>query len=532
MTGIAVMLALAAVGFGLSQKFRIPVIPLLLGLGIAVSLAGFQPETEAVRTTLELGVTFLAFSSGIELSLKRITKVRRAVRWVAPLQFLVVALAAFGLAKVFGLDLVPALYVAFSLSTSSTLVVLRYLRSHQQTFEPFGRVVTGTLLVQDLLIIAIIVVMARLPEGPGAVGLGLGATALLYSAAEAAQRWILPAVVMRWRLDEEALLVTLLAFLFLFVGAADLLGVPAIAGAFLAGYALSAFPINGIARSQITSISGFFLAIFFIALGLAVSVPEPAVVLQAIAYAALVLVVTPPLVTVIAEKTGLTARASIETGLLLAQTSEFSLILCLSGLALNHISAELFSTLALATAITMAATPLVAAESTARRLLRLHPDRHGPRDAATSESMPTAPSGHILVLGFGDGGMWVVKPLVAAGHKILVIDDDPAVIVQLERARIPCFRGDGSDELVLDRGGARQARVVLVAMRRVREAERVLAYAVPDVPVVVRVFEDFEADRIRKLGGIPIVNAHAAADTFAEWLDATLGSSANPGANS
>lgn len=523
MTDLAFLLLLAAAGYGLARALRVAVIPILLGLGIATSAAGVDPEPGAVRATIELGVTFLAFSSGIELSFKRIRRVRRAVAWVAPVQFAVVGLAAFVLARGFGVGVTPALYVALSLSTSSTLVVLRHLRFHQQMFEPFGRVVTGTLLVQDLMMIGAIVVMARLPDGPAAVAKGLGATVLLFGLAAVAQRRVLPAVMMRWRLDEESQLLSLLAFLFLFVGAADLLGVPLIAGAFLAGFALSAFPINGVARSQIASISGFFLAIFFIALGFEVSVPALSVVLHALAYAALVVVVTPPLVTVIAEKAGLTSRSAIESGLLLAQTSEFSLILCLSGLALGHLSAELFSTLALATALTMAATPMVASDAVARILLHAHPDRRRV-DAAPGTDDDDPPSGHVLVLGFGNAGMWIIKPLLAVRHRLLVVDDDPAVIRSLRRSGIPCLRGDGSDEAVLERAGARRARAILSAMRRVRDAERMLDHASPGTPVIVRVFEDDEAERIRRVGGIPVSNAHAAADLFAEWFDDEIGS--------
>lgn len=79
--------------------------------------------------------------------------------------------------------------------------------------------------------------------------------------------------------------------------------------------------------------------------------------MQAGIYSLVVIFVTPPLVALVAEWRGLNARAAIETGLLLAQTSEYSLLLGLSGVALGHVSQETFSVLALTTVITMTMTP-------------------------------------------------------------------------------------------------------------------------------------------------------------------------------
>ena len=110
---------------------------------------------------------------------------------------------------------------------------------------------------------------------------------------------------------------------------------------------------------------------------------------------------------------------------------------------------------------------------------------------------------------------------------MFVIDDDPAVIAHLEINNIPCLRGDGSDPYVLAAAGADEARVVLCAMRRTVDAEKVLRELRGKVPVVVRVFEKAEADRIRRLGGRPVLNSAASARRFLDWL-ATSGPAPRP----
>jgi hypothetical protein len=322
----------------------------------------------------------------------------------------------------------------------------------------------------------------------------------------------MPFLIKRLQPDEETLLLAVLALLFAMVSLAFQLGMPPVAGAFLAGFSLSAFPVNGVVRGLLNSLSDFFQAIFFTALGGLVVAPDLLLVGKALCLALLVLLITPPLVTVVAEATGLTSRPAMEAGLLLAQTSEFALVLGLTGSeVLGQIAPEILSLIVLVTVITMTLTPLVATDRVAGRLLRYHPVRRLMKDRSTLRN-------HILMLGFGAGGRWVIKPLLQRGHDVLVVDDDPVIIAQLKQANIPCLRGDGADEQVLDRANASQAKLILASMRRVNDAVKVLRTA-RSVPVMVRVFEAAEADQVRKLGGIPILSAQAAADTFMEWFD-------------
>ena len=142
MNDLALLLIIAALGYGISQKLRVPVIPLLLIPGILLSMFGFGPDQEFVTTVLELGLMFLMFASGIELNPSRFTRTWKAVAFVGIGQFVIAGACGFGIASLLGHEEQTALYVACALATSSTLVVLRLLKQNQQMFEPFGRLVT------------------------------------------------------------------------------------------------------------------------------------------------------------------------------------------------------------------------------------------------------------------------------------------------------------------------------------------------------------------------------------------------------
>lgn len=521
---VAMFLLAAAAAYGLARWLRLPSLPLLIGAGMVLNLAGILPEgfqlggsgddehSGAALGVLEFGLIFLVFASGVELNPRRFKTHGPIVAWVGSVQFAVSALIGYGASRWMGFGNLESLYLGFGLAASSTLVVLRQLRLRHAMFEPFGRVITGVLLLQDALLIAVIVVLSRITEGVFAVGLGLGEALLLGGAAWIAQKHLIPQLVKRTKPDEESLLLWLVAVLFVFVGISLLLGLPAITGAFAGGFAFSAFPLNGLVRAQLSSLTDFFQAVFFVALGALVGIPDAGDWWMALQFAGIVLVLTPPLVAAVAEWRGMSARASIESGLLLAQTSEFSLLLGVSGLALGHLSPESFGILALATVITMTLTPLIGREESARALLPLHPFRR----RTLGEKIPT---GHVLLLGFGSAGMWSIKPLRAQGEEVLVVDDDAVVCAELERRGIPVMRGDGSEKEVLEKAGAAHAKLVIASMRRAGDALKVLEH-VHDVPVVARVFEEHEAALIRAAGGIPVLNSQAAAETFIEWFAA------------
>jgi len=512
------LLGAAAVAYGLARYFRLPSVPVLIAAGMSLSLSGLVPKELSFgdgagsMNLLELGLVFLVFSSGVELNPKRFKKFGKTVVWVAGVQFFLAMGIGFLCAKWMGVDTLESVYIGGGLAASSTLVVLRHLQTRKAMFEPYGRVVTGVLLLQDVALVWLIVILSRVDGGGWNVGRGLLEVLLMGSVAWVAQRFVIPKLVLKFKPDEENLLLWLVAVLLGFVGVASWLNLPLISGAFAGGFVFSAFPLNGLVRGQLSSLVDFFHAMFFVALGALLGIPDLEFWLEAGVYSLVVIFVTPPLVALVAEWRGLNARAAIETGLLLAQTSEYSLLLGLSGVALGHVSGDTFSVLALTTILTMVMTPLLGREAVANFLLPFHPLRKKSKPFET-------PSGHVLILGFGSAGMWTVKPLLARGDEIVVVDDDAAVCRALAAKNIAFIRGDGAEVEVLKKAGAREAKLVIASMRRVGDALTVLNY-VRGVPVIARVFENEDAQRVKAAGGIPVMNSEAAADTFMDWMAA------------
>ena len=382
MTGLAVLLLVAAAGQGIASRFRAPAIPLFLLGGIAVSPLAGGGHDAALRHALELGLAFLVFATGIELNPQRFARQRKAVVLVSLGQFLAVGLIGYLLALLLGFGASKSLYVAAALSASSTLVVVRILVRGRRIAEPFGRLVVGVLLLQDILIILLILVISGAGEGAGSLLKNCAGALLLGLLSLGVHRWSAVRFLLRRNCSNEVLLLAVLGHLFLGILLARLLDLHMVFGAFAAGFSLSSFPANNAARTLLSSLTDFFLAVFFAALGVFVGIPEdPLVLARGLALGLCLILVTPPVVAFIAQRQGLTSRNAIEAGILLAQSSEYALILGIIGSStLEILSHQDLQSIAWMAAFTMTLTPLLANDGLVRRLLRLHPDsRRGAR---------------------------------------------------------------------------------------------------------------------------------------------------------
>jgi CPA2 family monovalent cation:H+ antiporter-2 len=510
-SALALLLAAAAAGYGLSRWLGLPAIPMLVLFGIGISAVADVP-LDFLESAVQLGTAFLVFVAGTEMNPARVGIQRRAAVFVCVAHFVILGLAGFGVARAMRFDAHTSAYVALALTASSTLVVVRLLQARRQLFEPFGRLVIGVLLLQDVLVILFIPVLTRLSAGASEVGAGLAGTLALLAAAYACLRWIAPPLVLRLGRNEEGLLLVVLGILFLFLGAADLLGLPLVAGAFLAGVSLSAFPVSGLVRGQVQPLSDFFSALFFTALGAFLVVPTVTEAFQAAALSLMLILITPPLVAVVAERAGFSARPAIFSGLLLSQASEFSLVVGLQGVVLGQLDRGVFTIITLVTVLTMVLTPLVATDALTLALMKRHPSRRARGEGPV-------PEGHVLLIGCGANGMPLLETLVIGPHEVVAVDDDPAVVQRVRGAGIQCIRGDAADADVLRRAGADRALVVISTIRRPEDNQPLLELA-RGVPVIVRGFSEEDARWIAERGGKPILYSDAAAVDFLAWYDA------------
>src|SRR5690606_37267150 len=146
-----------------------------------------------------------------------------------------------------------------------------------------------------------------------------------------------------------------------------------VVGSLLAGLALARFPVNGVVRIGLALIGDFFTALFFTALCALVQIPTGEQLFPAALLSVTAVVLTVPLVAVVAERAGFSAKPAIEAGLLLSQTSEISLVVGLAGILQGDIDRDTFTVIILVSVATMLLTPFLATDRVAWWLVKLHP---------------------------------------------------------------------------------------------------------------------------------------------------------------
>jgi Kef-type K+ transport system membrane component KefB len=509
MTTVGIILAAAAVALGLAMRTRIPTSVLAILAGVVMQVLSVPVEGGIVRDGLLIASTFLVFAVGGEIERKPLRAYRRLARGLGSMTLIVTAAVGALLWAVLGLSAWTAVYWVTTLSASSTLLVFELLRSRQQLFEPTGRLVSATALMQDLMVIltlSVFVALAPTTPHPGGVLAGVAGLAV---AGWLLSRWVGPFVLERLKLDEEERLLFILLVLFGFAAIARWTGGALVTGAYFAGLAISRFPVGDLARGYLKSFSDFFTTVFYVTLGLLITVPGPGEVVTELVFVAAIVLVRPLLLLPVVRRSGLTVRSSIETVTLLAQAGELAVVVAIVGVELGHLDEAMLGAVVAVVAVTMGIVPWLSSDRVTWRLTGWYPSRR-------KASFDKAPTDHVLLLGCGETGSRVLAGLRPASSNVVVVEGDPAVVQSLARQGVHVLRGDAADPKILREAQADRAIAIISTMRRAEDNARLLS-TVRGPAVFVRVFSEQEAAGVRELGGHPVVEAELAAEALLSW---------------
>jgi len=197
---VVVLFALSALIAYLCTRIRLVPIAgfLLTGVAVGPYALGLVRDPELVGTLAEIGVILLLFEIGIEFSLAKLARLKRAIGLGGGLQVGGTVVLVTGIGLWAGGDLGPSLYTGFLVALSSTAVVLGLLASRDETDTPTGQLSLSVLIFQDLAIVAMVLLVPMLAGTGGSAWSVLGAlgTALAVIAARMVLAWALVSPVL------------------------------------------------------------------------------------------------------------------------------------------------------------------------------------------------------------------------------------------------------------------------------------------------------------------------------------------------
>jgi len=530
---VVLFLATAGVVVPLFKRLKVsPILGFMLA-GVALGPHGLGALTGAVPwlgyltvsrpdeigEIAELGVVFLLFMIGLELSWERLRLMRRLVFGLGSAQVLACLALGAGAAFVLGAPWPAALTVGAALALSSTALVMPALVEQRRQHGEGGRAIFAVLLLQDLAVAPILVTLTLASSGaatdvkslllafaPSVIGL-----AVLVAAGRLLLRPLLKSVA-RARSNE----LFMAACLLVIIGAglvSALSGLSMALGAFVAGLLLAETEFRHEVEVLIEPFKGLLLGLFFVSLGinldLSLLVRQPALILGA---AAGLLLVKAVAVSALARLFGLKTPAALETGLALAAGGEFAFVILNQALAAHVVSPELGEAMLVAAGLTMFASPGLTALGA----------RIG---AGLGAALPAAPepppspadgAGRVLIVGFGRVGRLVAEMLERHDIPWLAVERDTRLVDQGRHAGGQVFFGDASRAELLGKLGLASARALVCTMDAPEVAEAVTAAARslrPDLTLVVRARDARHARRLYDLG---------ATDAVPETVEASL----------
>lgn len=494
----------AAILVAVGRAVRMPAIVVYLLCGILLGpVLGWVEIGEGLGLVSETGIALLLFLVGLELSVSKVRDVGKVALLGGFLQVAVTAALGFGLSLGLGFGLMEAMFLAMALTFSSTVVVVKLLTEKGEIESLYGRIAVGVLLVQDLVVIVLLTFLAGMSGGKGldagAVGMGLlkafGGMAALVAVAMVAAKYLLPRPF-RWAArSPEILLIWALSWCFLMVLGTHAFGLSHEVGAFLAGMSLAQLPYNENLRMRVHPLMNFFIAVFFVTLGVRINFDGALGQLGATAALAAFVLIGKPLVFLgIIGGMGYGRKTAFLTGLTLAQTSEFSFIL--AGLAMGKglIGGEVMLVTALVGVGTIAISSYMINQSHGLYawLLKLGAFRFRFLDGKPEVTDRIVQPGHglerhVIVVGINALGRELVKRLVTKGERTLAVDTDP---VKLEGLPGRTLLGSVDYLSVLEEAGFEKAKFIVSALQ-IEETNDLLAYRAKsvDVPCAIHVVD-------------------------------------------
>jgi len=514
-----VLILLAAVFVvAVFRKFHLSPVLGYFVAGAAIGEHGWLRLVRSEDTEVfgELGVVFLLFAIGLELTFERLKSMRVHVFGFGGLQFILTFIAIFiCLYIVGGISVNTLIVISGGFALSSTAIVLQVISEERKQSTQVGRLSLAILLMQDLAVVPLLVLVPLLAHsGDQHIGKLLGS--VFFKAI-----FVLIAIFVLGRLflrpvfrlihhtsskNNELFIGTTILIVLASAWATEVMGLSLELGAFVAGLLVAETEFHLQAEESINPFKGLLLGLFFMTVGMTFDfklvLREWHMVLMLSCF---IIIAKAAIVIALGYVFRFNWSTSIHTGLLLAQGSEFAFILfnlaARQGIMPSHTSEILM----VVVTITMALTPLL---SMIGNVIADHLDKKEKMNYNEVNKDVADLYNHVIIIGFGRVGKMVARLLEAEKVNYIGIDINPNHVIYERKEGFPVYLGDGSNIEILDSIGLMRSKSVIITIDNevtLKRCAKVIREAMSEIPIVVKA-KDLSSDReLYKAGATTIV---------------------------
>jgi len=484
--------------------------------GAAIGPFGFGVLTsiETTSSIAELGVVFLLFAIGLELTFGKLMAMRKYVLGFGSLQILVtsgvISLICF---KIAGLSLETSIVVGCALALSSTAIVMQVISENGEDSTRVGRLSFSVLLMQDLAVIPVLVLLPLLsqedvkilPAVGGAVFDAIIAMVIIFAVGRSLLRPIYRLIAAS---KNEVLFLSFT--LIVVLGSAylsDYMGLSFALGAFIAGLMVAETEFKYRVEEEILSLKSLLMGLFFMTIGMSFDFDLLIRSFPYIAAAAVALIIIKSSVIVLLCRIFRFPMApAIHTGLLLSQGGEFGFVVFVMAVQQRFMEADLSQFLMTVVTFTMALTPLLA--NLGRRIKAQLYTKDVLRDNKIRREVDEL-SKHVIVIGFTKVGRIVSYILRKRGLNYVVLESNHRVVHIEKNNGYNIYYGDPHNLDILRYIGIERAESVIVAMEDEIACIKITRFIhenFPNTSVVTKSETLNNAERFKKVGASLVVS--------------------------
>lgn len=341
---LAVILAVAGIVGWICQRLGLSVIVGFLVAGMIIGPytppATLVSDVARIETLAQVGLVFLMFSIGLQLSLRKLRRLGLSLL----LATAVGAVTMYYFSKLLSIGLGwsarEGLFLAGMLMVSSSAIIGKILHETGANHERSGQLAMGISVLEDVVAVVMLTILNSLVHLGKGEGAQVGETLLLL-AAFVVLAGIVGLLLVPWLLrrmsiaaDEELQTLGIGGLLFGLAVVAQSAGYSLALGAFLLGTIVAETPHRHQVERTFAGMRDIFSAVFFVAIGLQIDVRhlwgEAGLILG---IAAFTLVARPLAVTSGLTLIGTPLKDAIRTGLTATPIGEFSFIIAQLGVA-------------------------------------------------------------------------------------------------------------------------------------------------------------------------------------------------------
>ena len=363
-----VALAGYLIAYRINQSAVVGII--LAGIIVGPSFLGLVTYTDFVSSLGHLGAVVLLFTVGLHFNIKEIVSIKYFV--IAFAGIIVPWIAGFYLAKIFGFDFGAAIFVGTALTATSIAITANVLKEMGKLQTEAAKAIIGAAVIDDILSLLALSISGGIISGD------LTLPSILITIAKAIGFLVIGSFIgsmvlsrVMIKLDStkfcgkypEAIFIFAIMVAFFYSLVAELVGLSAIIGSFLAGVALTRVKLRHAAafREGAEHLQIIFASIFFISLGILLDIHVITLNLLWFMLALTVVAFATKFLGcgVSAKLQGISTRDSLIVGVGMIPRGEVAMIIALIGLNKNLIMQDTYAVLVLMSLLTTVVPPLI-----------------------------------------------------------------------------------------------------------------------------------------------------------------------------